>query len=103
MNLEEIEKQAKYCLNCKTKPCTTGCPLQNNIPDFIECIKDEKYEEAFRVLLDTTIFESICGRICPHSPDACASNSHPNLQSYACGSQNYHRGPPTYHILPWWK
>ena len=65
MNLENIKKQAEYCLNCKTKPCMTGCPLQNNIPDFIKYIKEEKYEEAFRVLSDTTIFEVICGRICP--------------------------------------
>ena len=65
MDLEQIKKQAEYCLNCKTKPCITGCPLQNRIPDFIECIKQNNYEEAFKVLSDTTIFESICGRICP--------------------------------------
>ena len=64
-NLEEVKKQAEYCLNCKNKPCQTGCPLQNNIPDFIKYIKEENYEEAFKVLSDTTIFESICGRICP--------------------------------------
>lgn len=63
--LEEIKKQAEYCLNCKTKPCKSGCPLQNNIPDFINCIKEEKYEDAFKVLQATTIFEQICGRICP--------------------------------------
>ena len=65
MNKEEIKKKAEYCLNCKTKPCRSGCPLQNNIPDFIKQVKEEKYEEAFKVLQDTTIFESICGRICP--------------------------------------
>ena len=65
MNLEEIKEQAEYCLNCKTKPCMAGCPLKNNIPDFIKCVKEEKYEEAYRVLSDTTIFEVICGRICP--------------------------------------
>lgn len=63
--LEEVRKQAEYCLNCKTKPCMSVCPLQNNIPEFIKCIKEENYEEAFKVLLDTTIFEPICGRICP--------------------------------------
>ena len=46
MNVEEVKKQAEYCLNCKTKPCMSGCPLQNNIPDFIKGIKEEKYEEA---------------------------------------------------------
>ena len=65
-NLEEIKEKAEYCLNCKTKPCTTGCPLQNNIPDFINCIKEEKYEKAFEILSGTTVFEPICGRICPH-------------------------------------
>lgn len=62
---EEIKKQAEYCLNCKTKPCKSGCPLQNNIPDFIKCIKEEQYEEAYHILSETTIFEPICGRICP--------------------------------------
>lgn len=63
--IEKVKKQAEYCLNCKTKPCQTGCPLQNNIPDFIKCVKEEKYEEAFKVLSETTIFEPICGRVCP--------------------------------------
>lgn len=65
-NFEEIKEKAKYCLNCKNKPCKSGCPLQNNIPDFINCIKEEKYKEAFEILSQTTIFEPICGRICPH-------------------------------------
>lgn len=63
--IEKVKKQAEYCLSCKTKPCQIGCPLQNNIPDFIKCVKEEKYEEAFKVLNETTIFEPICGRICP--------------------------------------
>ena len=64
-NIEEIKNKAEYCLNCKTKPCKTGCPLQNDIPDFIKFIKEESYEEAFKTLSETTIFEPICGRICP--------------------------------------
>ena len=49
--LEEIKKQADYCLNCKTKPCKIGCPLQNNIPDFIHQIKEENYEKAYEILI----------------------------------------------------
>ena len=30
--MEEIKEKAEYCLNCKTKPCSKGCPLENNIP-----------------------------------------------------------------------
>lgn len=65
--MEEIKELVNQCLNCKTSPCkNTGCPLENNIPEFIRLIKEEKYEEAYRVLSETTVLESICGRICPH-------------------------------------
>lgn len=63
---DAIKEKANYCLNCKTKPCTKGCPLGNNIPEFIKFVKEEKYEKAFEILLDTTILMPICGRICPH-------------------------------------
>lgn len=66
MSIEEIKEQAEYCLNCKNKPCQTGCPLKNDIPSFIKCVKEENFEEAFKILSQTTIFEPICGRICPH-------------------------------------
>lgn len=66
MKIENIKQKAEYCLNCKTKPCRTGCPLQNNIPSFIKNIKEGNYKEAVNVLAETTIFEPICGRICPH-------------------------------------
>lgn len=64
-NLEEIKNKAAYCLNCKTKPCTKGCPLGNNIPEFIRYIKEENYEKAYDVLSSATVMQSICGRICP--------------------------------------
>ena len=64
--IEKIKEKANYCLHCKTKPCTKGCPLENDIPEFIQAVKDEKYEEAFQILSQTTILMPICGRICPH-------------------------------------
>lgn len=63
---QEIQKKAEYCLNCKTKPCQKGCPLENDIPQFIQYIKEEKYKEAYQVLAKTTVLSSVCGRICPH-------------------------------------
>lgn len=63
---EEIIEKAKYCLHCKNKPCSKACPLSNNIPEFIEHIKNGNIDEAYKVLSETTIFEPICGRICPH-------------------------------------
>lgn len=65
-NIEQIKEKANYCLNCKTKPCQKGCPLGNDIPSFIKCIKEEKYKDAYDVLCQTTFLQPICGRICPH-------------------------------------
>ena len=65
-NYEQIIEKAKYCLHCKNKPCSKACPLSNNIPEFIEHIKNENIDKAYKVLSETTIFEPICGRICPH-------------------------------------
>ncbi len=66
MEENKINELASYCLNCKTKPCSTGCPLGNDIPEFIKNVKEGDYEEAYKVLSKTTVLEPICGRICPH-------------------------------------
>ena len=66
MEDKKINELASYCLNCKTKPCRSGCPLGNDIPEFIKNVKDENYEQAYKVLSKTTVLESVCGRICPH-------------------------------------
>lgn len=63
---EEISNKANYCLGCKVKMCRKGCPLENDITQFIAYVKEEKYEEAYRILCDTTVLSPICGRICPH-------------------------------------
>ena len=55
-NIEEIKKQAEYCLNCKTRPCTKGCPLENNIPEFIEELKKGNRLISLFVLLSCFFF-----------------------------------------------
>ena len=65
--LEEIEKNAEYCLNCKMKPCSNkGCPLNNNIPEFISFVKNKDYKNAYKTLCQTTVLPGVCGLICPH-------------------------------------
>ena len=64
--MENIKENAEYCLNCKVKPCQKGCPLENDIPEFIKNVKEGNYEKAYQVLCKTTVLQSICGRICPH-------------------------------------
>ena len=65
--MEKIDEKVNYCLNCKTKPCSnTGCPLGNQIPQFIEQIKQENYKKAYEILSETTVLQGVCGKICPH-------------------------------------
>ena len=63
---KDVNELAEYCLNCKVKPCQSGCPLGNDIPEFIKNVKDGNFEQAYKILSKTTVLESVCGRICPH-------------------------------------
>lgn len=66
--MEEIKEKVNYCLNCKIKPCSVkGCPLENNIPDFIKAVKEKNYKQAYEILSQTTVLPGICGKICPHT------------------------------------
>ena len=62
-----IKDKAEYCLNCKIKPCSVkGCPLSNNIPAFINAIKNGEIKEAYKIISKTSVLPGLCGRICPH-------------------------------------
>lgn len=64
---KKIKIKTDECLNCINKPCSKkGCPLENDIPNFIRLVKEEKIEEAYKILSETTVLSSICGRVCPH-------------------------------------
>ena len=64
--MENIKEETNYCLNCKIKPCSLkGCPLQNNIPEFIQAVKNEEYKKAYEIVSQTTVLPGVCGRICP--------------------------------------
>ena len=66
--MKEINEKANYCLNCLTKPCENkGCPLENDIPNFIKAVKEQNYKKAYEILSETTVLSAICGRICPHT------------------------------------
>ena len=62
-----MKEKAEYCLNCKPKPCTKGCPLGNNIPEFIQEVKNGDIKKAYQILSKTTVLQPICGLICPHN------------------------------------
>ena len=57
--------EAKRCLNCKNKPCVSGCPVQIDIPAFINEVKNGNFDEAYKILRQSTSLPAICGRVCP--------------------------------------
>lgn len=57
--------EAKRCLNCKTKPCVSGCPVMIDIPAFIERVAEGKFEEAFEIISKSSSLPAVCGRVCP--------------------------------------
>lgn len=62
----DFKTLSSNCESCVIKPCQMGCPLNNDITDFIKCVKEERFEEGYRVLAKTSILMPICGKICPH-------------------------------------
>lgn len=65
--MKDLNKILDNCISCQSKPCQTGCPLQNDTTGFIKLIKNKKYKESYELLCKTTVLQSICGRICPHT------------------------------------
>lgn len=57
--------QSGRCAQCGVPFCQTGCPLQNNIPDWLRLAAEGRPEEAWRQAEATSTLPEICGRICP--------------------------------------
>lgn len=57
--------EAQRCLNCKNRPCVSGCPVNISIPEFIGKIKEGEYEEAYRIISESSSLPAVCGRVCP--------------------------------------
>ncbi len=57
--------EAKRCLNCKNKPCVSGCPVCIDIPGFIQKVANEDMEGAFEILSASSALPAVCGRVCP--------------------------------------
>ena len=64
-NKEEAMEEASRCLNCKKAKCIEGCPVSINIPGFIHQVKEGSFEEAYKVISESSALPAICGRVCP--------------------------------------
>ena len=58
-------EEADRCLNCKNMPCVSGCPVGISIPNFIQKIKVGEFEEAYRIITESSSLPAVCGRVCP--------------------------------------
>lgn len=73
-NIEEVAlgytkemamEEAGRCLHCKHQPCMQGCPVSIHIPEFIEQVSLGNFEEAYKIIKQTSSLPAVCGRVCP--------------------------------------
>lgn len=64
-NQEEAMAEASRCLKCPSPFCVKGCPVEIEIPVFIECIKKGDFSGAISKLKEKNSLPGICGRVCP--------------------------------------
>ena len=62
---EEAMAEAGRCLQCKKFPCAEGCPVNVQIPQFVQLIREGKFAEAAWKIKETNALPAICGRVCP--------------------------------------
>ena len=62
---EMAKKEAERCLQCKNPQCVKGCPVNIDIPAFIELVMEGKFVEAVKKIKEANALPAICGRVCP--------------------------------------
>lgn len=62
---EMAKEEAARCLNCKNRPCVSGCPVNVHIPEFIAKVAEGDFEGAYQEIALTNSLPAVCGRVCP--------------------------------------
>lgn len=62
---DQAKQQGARCMDCGIPFCTTGCPVNNIIPDFNDLVYQQDWKSAIDVLHSTNNFPEFTGRICP--------------------------------------
>ncbi|MGD9868604.1 MAG: glutamate synthase subunit beta [Hyphomicrobiales bacterium] len=65
MDEQSVVRQAARCMDCGIPYCHTGCPVNNQIPDWNDLVYHSDWQEAARNLHSTNNFPEVTGRICP--------------------------------------
>ena len=62
---EQVKLEASRCLHCKNPRCVQGCPVNIQIPEFIQALKEDNLDKAGQIIRQTSMLPSLCGRVCP--------------------------------------
>lgn len=65
-SLPEAIREAQRCLHCKVPGCKKGCPISNDIPDWIAELARGNFGNAFEIIRNRSNLPGICGRVCGH-------------------------------------
>jgi glutamate synthase (NADPH/NADH) small chain len=63
--IEDALLEAERCLMCPDQPCVRGCPVNIEIPDFIQRIAEKDFRGAYDVITRSNLLPAVCGRVCP--------------------------------------
>lgn len=77
-------EEAQRCLNCKHKPCVSGCPVNVRIPEFIAKVAKGDFMAAYKVITSTNALPAVCGRVCPQESQ-CESKCVRGMKGEAVG------------------
>ena len=64
--LAEAIKEAQRCLNCKMPGCKKGCPISNDIPEWIAELAMGNFGNAMTIINNRSNLPAVCGRVCGH-------------------------------------
>jgi len=70
---EQAVAEAERCLQCAKAPCIEGCPVEVDISEFIQLIRERKFDEAINKVKEKNSLPAICGRVCPQEAQCQAS------------------------------
>ncbi len=89
--------EAQRCLNCKNRPCMTGCPVAVKIPEFLALVAERKFEEAYEKITETNALPAVCGRVCPQERQ-CESKCVRGIKGEPVGIGRVERFVADYHL-----
>lgn len=64
--LAEAIMEAQRCLQCKVPGCKKGCPISNEIPNWINELAHGNFGNAFEIIRSRSNLPAVCGRVCGH-------------------------------------